>query len=149
MTTSTGSSSEPDDEQAGGAVEPSQHLPAEVLEKLPPEERRLVESAFQAAIYSGPFPNPIAQKLTPEHITQIIDATARDSQAEYDDRKHARPFLYGLLAFVSLLAAIVIIVLALEDKTDTLNEVIKLIAVFAGGAGSGFGFAEYRRTRRS
>jgi hypothetical protein len=107
----------------------------------------MVESFFGTALVSGFMPNPIAQKITPDHITQIITAQAQDSQASYADRKDSRRVVGGLLGLGSCLATIVIVVLALNNNTETLNEMVKVLAIFVGGAGSGYGISEFRRSR--
>lgn len=121
-------------------------IPIEVLKKLPPEDRRVIESLFASVTY-GPVPNPLARKVTSEHIGKIIDHQDRGMQLEFEDRRDSRRW-GTLVAFgLVVILAVVVLTLALTNRTAALIEVLKAIVLIAGGFGTGFGFAEYRRQR--
>src|SRR5256885_11000657 len=50
----------------------------EVLDKLPPEVRKVVES-FSLQAFSGPIIHPVLQKITESHIDKVLDQTDRKS----------------------------------------------------------------------
>jgi len=94
----------------------------------------------------GPGPNPIAQKVTSDHITQIIGSRVRETELEYADRKHSRG--HSVVAFLvgATLLVILIIALALLNHSDLVDEILKLGAVLLGGFGGGYGYSEWRHS---
>ena len=122
-------------------------IPAEILSKIPESQRQRIESFVSMAMSAGPLHNPIVQKVTSSHIEQIIKAQARDSELEYEDRKHSRKLLLGAFVFGSILTTIVLIVLSAWGKSDILNELIKSGMIGIGGFGGGYGFAQVRRQK--
>lgn len=134
----TGSEADPDADD-----EPV--VPAEILEKLPPRQRRQVESFIAASLsYTGPIPNPLTRKVTPEHITEIIRNQGRDSELEYADRKHGRMFaaIGGLGGGV--IAVALIIVLALNGNDALANDIVQAGLFAAGGLGAGYGICKWQ-----
>lgn len=87
-------------------------LTPEVLEKLPPHARRQVDAFFASMMSVGPVPNPIAQKVTPEHIGQLIQGRNKETELHFADRRDSRRFAVGLFAFSSLLTSVLIVALA-------------------------------------
>lgn len=130
------------DRQSGGdrsQVTESQGLvPQEVLEAIPKEDRGKVEQFMAMAVGSV---NPIAQKITPEHISGLIELAAKDNDNELADRRDTRRIfagvgIVGLLAIVGFAS-----LLAVKQNNDLLIEVIKLggigVGAFLGGYGIG------------
>lgn len=85
--------------------------------------------------------NPIAQKITPEHISGLIELAAKDNDNELADRRDTRRIfagvgIVGLLAIVGFAS-----LLAVKQNNDLLIEVIKLggigVGAFLGGYGIG------------
>lgn len=75
--------------------------PLDVLLNDPstPKEVRQVMGAFMRM---GPVPPPHLSKITPEHITQFIESTERDSQREHEREKWAYWFSGFCMAFESI-----------------------------------------------
>ena len=80
--------------------------------------------------------DPIVEKITPEHLTQMFEAAAKDEQAK---RKLQSQGQWINLAYVVLaLASFVFIVVYLRSDSDLLIRVITITASFIGGIGAGF-----------
>ena len=115
-----------DDPENGYSESADSVLPSEVLEKLPPEQRTRVQQFFAAGMQlTGPA-NPIANKVTASHISDIISLSRQELDHDYNDRKHSR-----LVIAVSLGSFLVIIVifggfLAFLRQNDLLLEMLKV-----------------------
>lgn len=98
----------------------------------------------------GPMANPLHGKMTPEHITQVLELAAKHDEREYNlhkseqdndaqDRKSTRR--YAFAAFVVITILILVILVLFRDKPSilipTLTGVIGLTTGFAGGFGVG------------
>lgn len=128
----------------GSAPPANLPVPQEILEKLPPQTRHEIEAFFAAGTW-GPMPNPVAAKITPEHITKLLEVHGQENEREYSDRRDSRHW-----AVVSALLAIVALggfVLALVGlgQTSLAGEFVKLAIAFGGGVGGGYGLSEWRR----
>ena len=88
--------------------------------------------------------NPIASKVTEQHITDIIASSSRETDHEYSDRKHSRLISVLFAGFAILALVVVSIVLAILGMTDLLIEIIKYLGPFIGGFGGGYGFYAFR-----
>jgi len=117
-------------------------IDAEVLEKLPPEVRKVFES-FSLQAFAGPVYNPILKKITEGHIDKVLDQTEKDSEREFTDRLRSRIFalLYALIA--AALFVFVTIYLAGQDK-ELYRDLLTKIIIFFGGAGAGYGIKAFR-----
>jgi hypothetical protein len=89
--------------------------------------------------------NPIAQKITSEHITGLIGLIGKDHDNELADRKDKRRV--NAVVGVVVLAAVVgfATLLVVRENNDLLGEVIKLAAIGAGSFVGGYGFGRIRR----
>ena len=117
-------------------------VPSETLQAIPEESRGAVEQFMSMAVGSV---NPIAQKITSEHITGLIGLIGQDHKAELADRKDKRR-VYAIVG-VLVLGAIVgfATLLVVKEKNDLLGEVIKLTAIGVGSFAGGYGFGRIRR----
>jgi hypothetical protein len=128
------------------AEEESTGIPHEVMENLPPEARKQITSML-AMRSIGPLPNPVLAKVTPEHISRILDISEQDSERSFKDAQHARLFTaFYVLLFVIALGTLVWYLVPM-DKALFLD-VFKVFVAFAGDFGSGFGIRS-RIDRRS
>ena len=98
---------------AGTSVPPAVPIPQELYDKLPPQAREQIASFFSSALTIGSMPNPISQKVTPEHITLMIKAQSTHHSEELSDRKDSRRFLFFGFATVIASSMILICILAL------------------------------------
>ena len=111
----------------------------ELLDKLPPEVRNyvLMMSHYQRI---GAPPNPLANKITSEHIDKIIESSEKDSEREFKSKWFT--LIYSVLALGFLV--FVFIYLPTIDK-DLFKEVLKILLTFLGGLGTGFGISKFRQ----
>lgn len=119
-------------------------IPDEILQAVPKERRKEFQSIF-AAMAMGPFPSPIAQKVTPEHIGRFIEASARETELEYEDRKDTRRWTaYGIWTVVALIGGLLVF-LVLQDEDSLVETLLQFGAGGLGGFGTGYGVAQRRR----
>lgn len=93
---------EPSTDQPGDSASPTdkettphQSEPdvSEILERLPTESRQNFLDIFVASMQTlRPEPNPVLEKIQPEHITASIALRSQRIKATADDRKHSRLF---------------------------------------------------------
>ena len=169
-----GPAQEPDDElsatldngdspeaDAGDAPRMMQ-VPAEFVERLPPDVLATLPQEVQANLHRsggdlithtsvtsmsmmlGSMVNPIASRVTEQHITDIIgitsreaDYTDRQSEREYADRKHSRNVGAILIGSVIVALTAIIMVLIFQGVLDFLREMAMLIIPALGGIGFG------------
>lgn len=97
--------------------------------------------------------NPIHQKMTPEHISQVLDLAAKHDEREYDlhkksqdndfaDRKADRAYCFGAFAIMFIL--VVTILWLFKDKTEVLIPSLTGVGGLAGGFLGGWGFGQKR-----
>ena len=132
----TQDASTPTEEEQSSASTP------ELIGKLPPEAQDVVQSVFAASW--GPIPNPILEKITPQHIDQVITLHAQESDRVYKDASESRHHVTLLLVLSMISALAIILVLSLAGQRDVLFELVKIAAPFVGGGGLGYGISEFR-----
>lgn len=114
---------------------------AEILSKLPPEARKVVEVGMSMQRF-GPMLNPLTEKINEKHIDKILEISAKDDERSFDDAAQSRKFtLLYVLIFVALFIFLTVFLVG-TDK-ELYKEAIKLFAVFLGGFGGGFGIKSY------
>lgn len=125
-------------------------IPQEVLERLPAGARqRLIQSFTSATTIYGPPRNPLLDKLNADHISSLISAADKDRDRALEDRKHSRKWLAVLVALIFIPIALLLGYFAFLQQNTLVLEIIKLVAVGAGGffGGYGYGFARWRGRR--
>lgn len=110
----------------------------EVLQALPPPIRELVSTQLTVGL-QGRIPNPIVNKLTPEHIDKIIDNDENVSKREDSLIRNSRIYTLGytLLAIVAFLALYLIIG---KDDPQLFKEILIYFGTFFAGFGVGWGY---------
>ncbi|MBI5731134.1 MAG: hypothetical protein HY963_08355 [Ignavibacteriales bacterium] len=110
----------------------------EVMKDVPPQVRKELLAIMRTSSSFGRSSHPLFEKFDSEHIHKFLDYNQKDDDNEFKLKSSNRWFylLYTLcgLGFLSFL----IIYLLPMDK-PLLYEVLKIIAIFGGGLGSGFG----------
>ena len=96
-----------------------------------------IEAFSSTAKFMGPVPNPLVEKITPEHIDKIIDYSERNSvrsdNADNSQRKYQfGSWLLGAGAIIGL-----IIFFTLKGYSDHTNTLLGVVAGFLGGLGFG------------
>lgn len=114
----------------------------ELLNKLSPEARKVVEVGMMSMQRFGPMPNPIAEKLTPNHIDKILNIAEKDDERSYKDTGQSRKYTLIYILIFAALFIFTTIFLVGSDK-ELYKETMKLFSVFLGGLGSGFGIRSY------
>lgn len=132
-----------------------QNLSPELLESLPPEFRAYLQQGGNEVITHASFTsmsmmmlgrivNPIADRVTAQHITDIIGVTSqeanyadRQSEREYSDRKHARNWGAVLVVVIVLALTAIAIILIYQDLLTFLREMAMFIFPALGGVGIG------------
>lgn len=86
----------------------------------------------------GPFPHPIFDKMTAEHVDKFLDHSHEDEINEYTLARLNKWFHLGYaLLFVAFLVFLILYLAPFQK--DLLGDILKMLAVFAGGFGAGFG----------
>lgn len=110
------------------------------LEKLPPEIRREVLMFIQQT-RMGPSLNPLAEKITKEHISSMIENAEKGSVRAHKSQWFNLAYIVLCLAFL----VFIFIYLPTIDKA-LFEQIIKVLIVFAGGVGTGLGVSKYRQS---
>jgi hypothetical protein len=112
-------------------------IPPELLEAIPAEERSKVISIIRQSMYSSVTRsgNPIADKITTEHISQLINRSDDLDKRDWEERKSQRN--YNLLLLLTGLAFIGFLIIYLQKDKDLLIKIIVAIISFVGGFGLG------------
>ena len=119
-------------------------IPPEVLDNMPPEMRsevtRAVSSITQVA---APIFNPVLQRVTSDHLTQIINNvdTQSDREAEAEKSNRRYQFAYFFVTIVVILGLLVFF--AIREQYNVLIPVVTGIT----GLGSGFGIGKLTNRR--
>ena len=137
----------PDKTESQETKAPAIPIPQEVLEKLPPKQRQQIESFMATAMSIGPMPNPLANKITAEHITEFIKMHSKGMDLQHSDSRDSRRITLIVFAIGSVLSTLVILSLSYANKTDILMELIKAGIFMIGGFGGGYGFSEWKRRK--
>jgi hypothetical protein len=138
--------SDNEDEDDGNEISASIEdiLPPEILESLPDKEKRRVVSSLSIMAMQGSSlqRSSIAKQLKPEHVTQIIQNSEKDSQREFEKNKISENTKrLGMGAILSLV--IIVFVYAGVTKDKDLSEKVVLAGISAlGGFGAGFAIAK-------
>lgn len=109
-------------------------------------KRQRVEEMFMSFMSQGILPSrdPIAEKMTPEIIGQLIETSNKQNEREHVEKKIVAN-RGTLIAIVSVVAIIVLCWLFLAyGKGEHAALVISHIVVLAGGFLGGFGYAKAR-----
>lgn len=113
-------------------------IPDEVLEHVPPEHRKAFVSAVSSVTQlAAPVVNPILQKVTSEHVSQVIDLAEGDSVREYDAGKSRRRYQFAYFLLGAGVTVGLIIFFTVSDNRDLIPPIVTAIAGFLGGLATG------------
>lgn len=118
-------------------------IPEEILEAIPEEDRGKVASIIKQTMISGVMrrSNPVADKITSEHITQLIAKSDDQDIRDRKERKGERN--YNLILIIIALIFIGFLIIFLQANEDLLIKIIIGIISFVGG----FGFGQSKKTK--
>ena len=131
--------------------EVSEELPpqlSEVLKDAPEPIRERIEAFFAASRSFGPSPNPLLQKLTPEHIHKVLDLQRKNDESEHLERTSQRRYALIYFSIIMVLIVFVLIVFGMIKNNPTLLTGV-LSAILGSGGGGGIGYYIGQRTQRS
>lgn len=93
-------------------------------------------------ISSSPLVSPIQEKINEEHISRILDIVENDDERSFADAESARK--YNLITIIVFLTFFGFLTIFLVNKdVAAYQEILKIIIIFGGGFGSGFGYKGY------
>ncbi|MEA3496806.1 MAG: hypothetical protein U9R42_12335 [Bacteroidota bacterium] len=126
-----------DDELKTNKIESDGIIPDEILETIPIEERGKVVSIIKKSMISSVSKrtNPIAEKITPEHITTLIENSSVVDKRDRTERKSERN--YNLILIIIGLVFVSFLVIFLQKNINLLITIITAILSFIGGFGFG------------
>ena len=115
----------------------SKVIPNEVLETIPDEERGRLFSIMKETMISSFMSNndPIAEKITAEHISKVLDNANIQDERDRKERKSEKN--YQIVYLLIGLAFIGFLIVYLKDDTELLYKIIIAIISFVGGFGVG------------
>lgn len=117
-------------------------IPESVFEKLPPEVKKVMEIGFSMQRFSGPVPSPFLAKINETHVTKILELAEKDDERAFADAQSSKKYIFGYVLIFSVLFIFATVFLV-GQNTELYKEILKLLAMFLGGLGSGFGLKGY------
>lgn len=127
--------------------EPQESIPADIaksLESAPPQFRKIFAEMGMIHHSTGvsPVPNALLDKINSTHIDKFLDYNHKEDENIYKLQSSGRWFHLSYVAMV--LSFLVFLVVYLSGNNQSLLiDILKLLVIFAGGFGSGFGVKSY------
>ena len=118
----------------------------QLVESAPPEVRGLLMAMTRTQV-RGPIPHPLYDKFTPEHIDKFLDYSHQDDVNAYSFQSSNRWFYLAYAILLVVFLAFLIVFLAPNHK-DLLADILKILAIFGGGFGTGFGVKAYLERKK-
>jgi hypothetical protein len=113
----------------------------EVLQKLPPEQRQVLERSFM--MIQGPVAHPLLGKIDKEHLHKMLDGVENDNKRSYEDTRDERKHI-TLRAVVGTAAFLVACAIFLYAKeVPLLKDILIYLVLIGGGVGIGRGFKRH------
>lgn len=119
-----------------------QIIEGEVFEKLPPEVKKVMEFGFSMQRFSGPVPPAFFSKINEKHISKILEIAEKDDERSFANAQSSKRYIFASILVFCAMFVFATVFLVGHDK-ELYQEILKLLAVFLGGLGSGFGFKGY------
>lgn len=119
----------------------SSFIPPEVLKDMPPQVRASFEQ-FSLQMRSGPPVDPIREKITTAHISDIVTQTGEDHRRDFELVKHGRWMLVVVLAII--LTFLLLLYWLFKDNPQAIQPILTHLFAFAGGIGGGMAIRSRR-----
>ncbi len=113
-------------------------IPDHILRELPSPAREIISTQLSVGV-QGRMPNPIASKLTPEHIDKIIDQDENEAVRQHKQVNTQRVFTLGY-TLLSILAFFILYIVIGKDDPALFKEIITYFATFCAGFLGGWGY---------
>jgi hypothetical protein len=84
---------------------------------------------------SGPIPDPVRQKITSQHISDIIGQKGAEDDRQFKLEKHGRYMSIIVLGIV--LVFVYLLYVLFRDKPENVQPILTHLFAFAGGIGAG------------
>jgi hypothetical protein len=108
------------------------------IDELPQEARAIVRMMMSRSI-STKSSSFLQDKVNQEHISKILEIAEEDNKREFEDTKLAR--IYNLLTLIIVLIFLGFLTVFLANKDlSTYQDIIRILIIFGGGFGAGFGY---------
>ena len=112
------------------------------LANLPPEIKKVVQATLSMQRISTPFVSPIVEKVNESHISKILEIVEKEDERVFADTQAARK--YALIYTIVVLLFLGFLTVFLVNKDVAVyQDILKIIIIFGGGLGSGFGLKGY------
>lgn len=95
----------------------------------------------------GPMIHPLADKITSEHITSMIDHSREESALESSESRHARTSYLLFVVGVIFLLGTLVVVLVLLDESPLVQTLLCLLGGLAAGGFGGYGIGKAQSSR--
>jgi hypothetical protein len=130
----------PQEKSAGEDYAP---IPPEVLKELPPQQQEQIKRfvSQSVSLFSGQFPNPLLQKVTSEHISDVIKNADETDKRDRTERGSERKHNIIILSIALFCTLFLVVFLVIYNQLELLKYFISAILGFAGG----FGVGKYRK----
>lgn len=93
----------------------------------------------------GPAAHPLADEITSDHISSLIEIQAENSERLYQDRKGGRYHAKFIFVAAGLLLLALIGILAWVGSIDQVESIVTRLLIIAAGALGGWGYARGRQ----
>lgn len=117
----------------------------EVLNELPDPQRKEVTrmiASFSMISRSSPE-GEIAKKITPDHISTMLEAQQKGMDYTYKDRQHQKIFFVAILLIV--IVAVIVIIMLLKDNPEAMMQILTALISATLGAAGGYGIGAKKR----
>ena len=133
--------------QSSSEVSPEEDRP---LPDTPEAESREIERVMSASLQmmGTAIPaHPLAEKITSDHITTLIDNSLTESSEARADSKHSRLTYILFAGFVIIAAIALTIALVVLEETSLVREVFPIAAALGTGFLGGYGIGYVKSSR--
>lgn len=122
----------------GSGNDAESQIPPEIFDKIPPPMRSQVSETI-AMFAAGNAPNPLASKITGEHISKIIDNSSTDSQREHDLIVTKRRYILGYV-LIGIVTFFLLALMFAKSDPDLFSDIVSHFAAIVAGFAAGWGF---------
>jgi hypothetical protein len=116
---------------------PKEQVLPKVLEGLPSDTMREIRSVMSMSM--GRMSHPIVEKLTPEHITTILQHGNEQDGRDFQSAGYIRRYFFLTLVLFVVLFVFLTVYFVGQGKVDLYFKVLSYFGTFVAGLLGGFG----------